>query len=114
MSEIAKYLRFLINADKEAKITVVSVTETPTQFETQLTLEQTRRRISVHNRHSANSGECYYSFSESASPSGESMVIPKSGIPHYIPIADEEEGAIELYLFCDEGKTGSVQVVELS
>jgi hypothetical protein len=112
MSEIAKYLRFLINADKEAKITVVSVTETPTQFATQLTGENTRRRIAVHNRHASGSGECYYSFSNTASPSGESMVIPKAGVPDYLPVADTEN--IELYLFCDEGKTGSVQVIELS
>ena len=114
MSEIAKYLRFLINADKEAKITVVSVTETPTQFETQLTLEQTRRRIGVYNHSESGSGECFISFKAAASPSGEGMVIPKGQI-NYLPIADETVGeGIELYFFCEQGEVGNLQVIELA
>jgi len=112
MSEIAKYLRLMLQADKEAKVTVVDVTSTPTVFTSQLTGGNTRRKIAVHNRHSSGSGECYYSFSASASPSGESMIISKDGHPSFVPIGDTSN--IALYLFCDEGRTGSVQVLELS
>ena len=112
MSEIAKYLRLMVQADKEAKITVVNVTSTPTEFTSQLTGGYGRRKIAVHNRHPSGSGECYYSFSSTASPSGESMVIPKAGIPSFVPIGDTDD--ITLYFFCDEGQNGSVQVVELS
>ena len=112
MSEIAKYLRLMLQADKEAKITVVDVTKTPTKFTSQLTGGNTRRKIAVHNRHAAGSGECYYSFSDTASPSGDSVTIPKDGHPDFIPIGDTDN--IEVYFFCEEGQTGSVQVIELS
>lgn len=111
MSEIAKYLRFLIQADKEAKITAVSVTETPTKFESQLTSEQTRKGIGIYNNSNASSGECYYSFSELTSPSGESMPIPKGSIAN-IPIADVS--AIELYLLSDDGEVGDLRVIEVA
>ena len=113
MSEIAKYLRFLINADKEAKISIVSVTETPTQFETQLSLGQTRRRIGIYNNSESGSGECFFSFKAAASPSGEGMIIPKGKI-NYLPIADEDTGDISLYFFCEQGEVGNLQVMELS
>lgn len=115
MGQIAKFLRLLVNADQEAKITVVDVTSTPTQFSTQLTSEQTRRRIGVYNSSNPASGECYFSFSETASPSGESMVIRKgvSGETlRYIPIADHAN--IELYFFCDAGEVGELRVIELA
>lgn len=112
MSEIAKYLRLMLQADKEAKVSVISVTSTPTKFTSQLTTENTRRKIAVHNRFPSNSGECFYSFSEVASPSGESMIIPKDGHPEFIPIGDTTN--IDVYFFCEEGHTGSVQVIELA
>ena len=111
MGEIAKYLRFLINADKEAKISVVHVSQTPAQFTSQLTSEQTRRRIGVYNNSNDASGEWYYGFSAAASPSGESIPIPKKSL-EFIPIADTD--AIELYFFSDLSESGELRVLEFA
>lgn len=111
MGQIARYLRFLINADQEAKITVVSVSPTPTKFSTALTSGQTRRRIGVYNHSNDASGECYYGFSASVSPSGESMPIPKKEMK-FVPIADVS--AIDLYFFSDIGESGELRVIELA
>jgi len=111
MGEIAKYLRFLINADKEGKISRVVATITPTIFASQLTSEQTRRRIGVFNNSNEGSGECYYSFSTPASPSGESIPLPK-GETTYLPIAETTN--ISLYFFCEAGEVADLRVLELA
>jgi len=109
MGEIAKYLRFLINADKEAVITPVTVNgENQTLFESQLTSGQTRRRIGIRNYSNHNSGEIYYGFSAAVTPgTGMPMV---SGELEYIPISED----IDLYFVGTSGEIGDVRVIELA
>ena len=109
MGEIAKYLRFLINADKEAAVTALTVDgENQTLFESQLKLGNTRRRIGIRNYSNHNSGELYYGFSSAVTP-GTGMPIV-SGELQYIPISDD----IDLYFVGTSGELGDVRVIELA
>ena len=109
MGEIAKYLRFLIHADKEAVVTAVTVNgENQTLFETQIASGQTRRRIGIRNYSNHNSGEIYYGFSAAVTPgTGMPMV---SGELEYIPIKDN----LDLYFVGTSGEHGDVRVIELA
>ena len=111
MSEIAKLLRFLVQADKEAKITAVTAEpQGPhTQFSTGLTSGQTRKGLSVYNNSDSSSGECFFGYDENMSGSGETSVIPKATLVS-IPIADVS--AIPLFLCAASGEFGDLRVEE--
>ena len=109
MSEWTRYLRLLVQSDKEAKVTKVDVTETPTQFTSQLVGGNTRKAIGVYNNSNENSGECFYGFSSYISPSGEAMVIPV-GAHIGIPIANTSN--IDLYFCASSGELGDLRVEE--
>ncbi|MCK5602099.1 hypothetical protein KAR91_09525 [Candidatus Pacearchaeota archaeon] len=92
--ELGRLLRLLVQADKQAVITKLVPSHTPTLFTSQIT-ENTRKGIGVYNNSDAGSGECYFGFdSVTMSPSGESMPIPQGSVWD-IPIADTED--IPLY-----------------
>ena len=110
MSEIAKYLRFLVQADKEAVVSVVAVTDSPAQQTTSLTGGNTRKAIGVYNNSDTSSGECYYGFSNSVS-SSNGMPLTK-GIMTNIPVAYVD--AIDLYFVAESGELGELRVIELS
>ena len=94
------YLRLLTQAEKEAVVTVVPLTDTPTRFLTQLEKGYKRKNFSVFN---SGSHTGYYSFSSTASTSGESMEVPISTWID-LPISAEKEGdvsgeIIQVYFF---------------
>jgi hypothetical protein len=105
MSEEANLLRSMAYADKEAKITAVTVTDVPSLFTSALTSGYSRKRLSVYNY----TGEVYYSFESTASVSGESLPIPEN-VRTEIKIKTE----IPVYFFSVSGETGDLRVEELA
>lgn len=111
MSEIAKLLRLLAQGDKEAIVTAVTATLTPAKFSSQLTSGHTRKGIAAYNNSNSSSGECYYGFSASISPSGESMPIPLGAMVN-IPVANVD--AIDLYFVSTSGEYGDLRIIEIA
>jgi len=111
MSEIAYYLRLLVQADKEAVITPVTLSsDTPSKFSSELTSEQTRKGIAAYNNSDSGSGECYYGFTAVVAP-GTGMPIPKGAMVN-IPVADVD--AIDLYFVGTSGEIGDLRVIEVA
>jgi hypothetical protein len=113
MGNLDYYLRLLVQADKEARVTVKKVTGTPAQqFTSALTSGQTRKRLRVYNASDSGSGELYYGFTSTMSPSGESMSVKKDIAPVEVPIAETD--SVPLYFCCDSGEQCLVRVEELA
>ena len=114
--ELGRLMRLLVQADKQAVITKVIPTPTPTQFTSQIT-DNTRKGIGVYNHtvHANSvSGECFFGFADGdggMSPSGESMPIPMGSIWD-IPIAETDD--IPLYFQSVSGETGDLRVIEVA
>jgi len=111
--QVARLLRFLIQADQQAVITKITPTPTATLFESQID-DNTRKGIGVYNQTShanSESGECFFGFSAAMSPSGESMPIPQ-GTVWDIPVADV--AAIPIYFQSVSGETGDLRVIEVA
>ena len=112
MSELANYLRLMLNGDKEAVVTAITVDLTPTKFTSQLTSEYKRKFISVYNNSNSASGECHYSFSPSATSENLSQPIPK-GAKIEIPVTTD----IDIYFFADtilSGEIGDLRIEEVA
>ena len=109
MSEIANYLRLMVNSDKEAVITVVAADSTPTKFTSQLTEGYKRKTLSAYNNSGSASGECYYSYIVSATTESLSHPIPK-GTKIDISITTD----IDIFLFSDPGELGDLRIEETS
>uniref|UniRef100_A0A6M3J8Y0 Uncharacterized protein n=1 Tax=viral metagenome TaxID=1070528 RepID=A0A6M3J8Y0_9ZZZZ len=111
MSEIAKYLRYIIQANKEAKVTAVQAHPVGplTEFTSQLTEEQPRKGIAAYNNSDAASGDCYYGYNAGISPSGESMPIPLGA---FIPIPISTD--ISVFFCAASGEHGDIRVEELA
>lgn len=109
MSEMANYLRLMINGDKEAVVTSITATATPTKFTSQLADGYKRKILSVYNNSDSASGECYYSYIVSATAGNLSHPIPK-GAKIDISITTD----IDVFLFSDPGEIGDIRVEEVS
>ena len=110
MSEIAKLLRLLVQADKEGKVTPVTVTPIVTEFTSQLVSGEFRKSLAAYNHSDAASGEIFYSFTkDSVDVSGECMVIPKGSLVD-IPVASN----LSVYFFTPSGEWGNLRVEELA
>ena len=110
MSEIAFYLRMLINGDKEGIVSEIVATDTPTKFTSQLTLEQTRRRLYAHNVAATGSGEIGYGY-DAAVNINDAMILAK-GERTLIPISTD----LDIYLVAGiSGETNmSVRMEEIA
>ena len=113
MAEEANLLRSMAYADKQAKITAVTVTDVPSLFTSQLTSGYKRKRLFIHNN-SFNasgevSGECYYGFSASMSPNLSSVPIFKETSVE-VRINDD----LSIYFCADSGEIGDLRVEELA
>lgn len=108
-SERDRLLRLMVQGDKEAVITAVTVTGDPAKFTSQLTQGYKRKRLSVRDLTDAASGEVYYGFSPSVTRfTGIPFV---SGEMHQIHVADD----IDLYFVHSvSGELGDLRVEEIS
>ena len=108
-SEIAKYLRYLINGDKAGKITALTVKTTPTEFTTFLDTDNYfRKHCSVYNNSPSTSGECYYGFSgEVTSATGKP--IPK-GAEIELMVAQN----VSIYFCAVSGEVGDLRIEEIA
>ena len=116
MSEIAKLLRLMSQADKEFKITTVTTYGSPAKFTSQLTLGFARKGFAAYNNSATNSGEIAWGGSDC---NVNGMPIPKGAIVD-IPIAssanaDVTNADVDVY-FCNDtsGEYGDLRVIELS
>ena len=109
MSQIAKYLRLQIPGDKEAKLTTVTVTGTPTIYTTALTSEQPRKHLYAYNNTGASSGECYYGYEDTMTIYEKSQPIPKGSQVH-INVAS----TVDVYFMCVSGEYGDLRVEEIA
>jgi len=108
---ISKLLRLMVQGNKEAVVTRVNVTDTPTLFETQLTGSQGRRRLNVYNNKGANSGEVGYGFSPTM-VFNEAMIIPRGERSTWIPVSED----VDVYFMCEvSGETNlDIRVEEIA
>jgi len=114
MSELGKLLRYMVQGDQEAKITVVTTHGDPEQFTTRLTSGQPRKDIRVYNDSDPGSGEILYGFTETMTPSGESQPVPL-GTMINIPVADGNNSDIDLYFMnVNSGEWGNIRVQEIA
>jgi len=118
MSEISKYLRYMVQSDKEGVVSALTVTGDTAAFTSQLTDGQIRKRIDVYNNSNANSGDCYYGFSSALTPAN-GMPLPRSGELFGIPVAAPSEGpdggsGINIYFSASSGEVGDLRIRELA
>ncbi len=109
MGEMSKLLRFLVQGDKEGKITAVTATPTVTKFTSQLENGQPRKALAVYNHSDSASGDCFYAYESDVDISGESMVLPKGALVD-IPVASD----IDVYFFTEIGELGNLRVEEIA
>jgi hypothetical protein len=87
---ISKLLRLMVQGNKEAKVTRVNVTDSPTKFNTQLPTALTnppgygrRRFLAYANQHSS-SGEVAYGYASDIT-FNDAMILPR-GERFWIPV----------------------------
>ena len=112
MSEMAKLLRLLVQADKEATITPITVTGDVVEFESRLSSNsgELRKAFAAYNNSDAASGDIFYSYTkDNMDLSGEAMVVPKGALLD-IPVAPN----LQIYFFTSSGEFGDLKVEELA
>ena len=109
MSEMGNYLRLMVNGDREAVVSAVTVTDVPTKFVTGLTTEHSRKRITIHNNSDTNSGELCYGFSADITAGSGSMPIVTG---EYKPVAVAK--TIDIYLVAPSGETLDARIEEIA
>ena len=109
MNQIENLLRVMVNGDKEAKITAVPVTSTPSLFTSQLVNGFPRKSLRVYNNSASTSGECYYGFSNDITSSFKSKgILPKKTIE--IKVTTN----IPVYVCCLDGQLGDLRFEEIA
>ncbi len=108
-SQIENLLRVMTNGDKEAKITAIPVTNTPSLFTSQLSGSFSRRRLNVYNNSNASSGECFYGFSNDITPTSKSQVLVKKETKE-IKVTTN----IPVYVCCVSGEKGDLRFEEIA
>ena len=116
MSELGSYLRLLVSADKEFKVTAVEVHGSPEIFTSQLTGGHKRKGFAAYNNSNDASGEIVWGGSDC---DVNGMPIPKGALVD-IPVAgvesvDAVSGGIDVY-FCNtvSGENGDLRILEIS
>jgi len=109
MSEEANLLRSMAYADKEAKITAVTVTDIPSIFTSRLTSEYNRKGLFAYNNSNSASGEVYYGYEDTMNPSSKSIPISKGTVVE-IPVHQD----VSIYFCADSGEKGDLRVEELA
>ncbi len=107
MSNEDRYLRLLIQSDKELKTTAVNVTTTATIFSTSLTSGYKRRGFAAYNNSNNDSGECYWGGSDVTVANG--MPIPKGAV-WALPVASGQ--ATSPYFVADN--TANLRIIEMA
>lgn len=110
MSELANLLRLLVQGDKEAVVTEVVATDTPSKFTSQLASGQRRRRLLAYNNSATGSGEAGYGY-DAAINIDDAMILPK-GERVWIPVAAD----VDVYFVAgNSGETNiSIRVEEIA
>ena len=108
MSEEANLLRSMAYADKEAKITAVTVTDVPSLFTSALTSGYQRKGLFAYNNSNDTSGEVYYGYGAVMSSQISSRPIPKGSVIE-IPIQ-----GLDVYFCSASGEYGDLRVEELA
>ena len=109
MSEEANLLRSMAYADKEAKITAVTVTDIPSIFTSSLTSGYYRKALFAYNNSNSASGEVYYGYEVDISPSSKSIPISKGTV---VEIPTHQD--ISIYFCADSGEYGDLRIEELA
>lgn len=86
MSEIAKLLRIIAQADKEFKVSTVVVRGEPAKFTSQLSGDALRKKFIVYNASASGSGEIVMGASTDRGLDGEGFIIKKGEYVN-IPLA---------------------------
>ena len=108
MAEEANLLRSMAYADKEAKITAVTVTDVPSLFTSQLTSGYQRKGLFAYNNSNDASGEVYYGYELAMTTSLASRPIPKGSVIE-IPVT-----GLNVYFCSASGEYGDLRVEELA
>lgn len=116
MAGLDYYLRLLVQADKQAVVTPITLRSASggTRLDSQITAN-TRKGLAIYNNSDAASGEAYFDFQafNHVTPAGEipvqGMPIPKGSLWD-LPLASGE--AIPIYLDCVSGEIMDLRVIE--
>jgi hypothetical protein len=107
MSEIASLLRLLVQADKEFKITPVTVLGSASKFTSALSSGYKRKAFAAYNNSASTSGEILWGGSDVAT---KGMPIPKGAIAD-LPVAN----TLDVYFANSvSGERGDLRVIELA
>ena len=109
MSEIANYLRYLINGDKTAKVSSINAITAPQSFTSNLDTDSyTRKHLFVYNNSPSASGECFLGFSGDLS-SVNGYPIP-AGAEKQVRIAQ----TVPIYFCSSSGENGDLRIFEIA
>ena len=111
---ISKLLRLMVQGDKEAAVSVVSVTDTPAIFSSQLPSKLAdgygygRRRMYAYNNSDSGSGEVGYGYSATITVA-DMMPLPV-GERVWIPVSED----VDVYFVGASGENLNVRVEEIA
>jgi len=110
MSEIAKMLRLLVQADKEFKVTSIPVYGAASKFTSRLTSGYLRKGFAVYNNSNSASGEVVWGGATDTGIGNKGMPISKGTLVN-IPVAS----SLDIYFSNTvSGELSDLRILELA
>ena len=106
---ISNYLRLMLNGDKEAAVTSITVNQNPTLFTSGLTQGYTRKRLFLQNNNLTGEGKIYYGYNNSISYTSNSKAVPEQSTVEVLVSND-----IPIYFVAKSGEAGDLRVEEIA
>lgn len=106
---MSNYLRLMLNGDKEAAVTSITVSHTPTLLTSGLTGGYTRKKLFLMNNNLTGEGKIYYGFNSSISYSSNSMPIEEQT---KVEVLVSEQ--VPIYFVAKSGEAGDLRVEEIA
>ena len=106
---IGNYLRLMLNGDKEAAVTSITVNHVPSLFTSGLSQGYTRKRLFLQNNNLTGEGKIYYGFNSSISYASNSKMIPEQTTVE-VQISND----IDIYFVAKSGEAGDLRVEEIA
>ena len=106
---IGNYLRLMLNGDKEAAATSITVNHVPTLFASGLSQGHTRKKFFLQNNNLTGEGEIYYGFSNTIAYNSNSVAV-KEQTKVEVHVSEQ----VPIYFVAKSGEAGDLRVEEIS